>query len=648
MDVAATSYSRRASLGLVRWLLTGTFAVLGALILVIFAHAATANSSLLLPITILATALAVGSFASVVAGTLYAWSTYHQHRGVILFLVVITAATLFAHAYIIGAPALDVSRSATGQVGTTVSSDNLKVDVKATGPQLQVTATADGGDAVANINVTANGQSLSGAGFSPNPTLASPLLSGSTVTGLWNLPSGEANTTISVSYLDLTCFANDKQTYGCIMDEVYYVPAAQHMLAGVQCQLNVASSDPHYCNPEHPFLGKALIAAGMAMFGEYSVVGWRIMPALLGTFSIPLLFGVAWKLSGSKKIASFAALLLALDVMFFSQGSGGMIDDPVVFFALAGFLAYAADLKVWRFDRYVLAGVFLGLAGLVKETAIFLVLGMMTYVLIFDEGRKVHRAYSALKVALVVVLVFTVSMQAYDSTMAQNALPTVVQHIGFMLSYGSSLLAKQLACQPTTGYWCEFANDPGGAPILPPNWVLYYSPVAYYSVTNSVCPNTVNGVCQGGQYSYVALAYYGVTNFLETWTVFIWVPLIAFALYRYFRNKQPKLDEFGFEAPGVGGSGLPGDVRLGAFALVWFLWAYLPYFALLAVQRVTYPFYIIPAIPAIALGCAYWVTRDWFPKWLRVVYLVMVFVFFFVYFPEKGFLPDWLRVLIGH
>jgi hypothetical protein len=30
------------------------------------------------------------------------------------------------------------------------------------------------------------------------------------------------------------------------------------------------------------------------------------------------------------------------------------------------------------------------------------------------------------------------------------------------------------------------------------------------------------------------------------------------------------------------------------------------------------------------------------------VYLVMCFVFFFIYFPEKAFLPDWLRVLIAH
>ena len=53
-------------------------------------------------------------------------------------------------------------------------------------------------------------------------------------------------------------------------------------------------------------------------------------------------------------------------------------------------------------------------------------------------------------------------------------------------------------------------------------------------------------------------------------------------------------------------------------------------------------------VPAMAMGTTYWVTRNWFPKWLVYLYVAMAFVFFFIYFPYKGFLPDWLRVLIGH
>ena len=47
------------------------------------------------------------------------------------------------------------------------------------------------------------------------------------------------------------------------------------------------------CNLEHPWLSKAFIAAGIAIFGD-NTFGWRIFNVILGTFSIPVLFGVCW------------------------------------------------------------------------------------------------------------------------------------------------------------------------------------------------------------------------------------------------------------------------------------------------------------------------------------------------------------------
>jgi len=399
---------------------------------------------------------------------------------------------------------------------------------------------------------------------------------------------------------------------------------------------------------EHPYLGSALIGVGMAVFGAYNVVGWRIMPVLFGTFSVPLLFGITWKVSGDKRIAYLSAGLLSLDVMFFSQSSGALLDVPEVFFGLAAFFAYFTGLRVWKLDKYVLAGVFLGLAGLVKETAIFIALGFLTYVLLFDPSTRRERIYSIFKVALVLGIVFAVGLQAYDSTLASPAIPTFEQHVGYILSYGSSLKADKLACQPTTGYWCKYSNDPGGAPILPTDWILYYSPVSYYATSVSVCPNTVNGTCQGGQYSYVALAYYGVTNLIETWTVFVWVPLTALVVYRHFRRPQPVLEQFGFAEGASPGPSVPAITKFAGLALILFLWTYVPYIFLFFGERVTYPFYFVPAIPAVAMGASYWLTRDWFPRRLMYVYLIMAFIFFFVYFPAKGFLPDWLRVIIGH
>jgi len=49
-------------------------------------------------------------------------------------------------------------------------------------------------------------------------------------------------------------------------DEVHYLPAARALL-----ELS------HLANPEHPPLGKALIALGIAVFGD-GPLGWRIVP----------------------------------------------------------------------------------------------------------------------------------------------------------------------------------------------------------------------------------------------------------------------------------------------------------------------------------------------------------------------------------
>jgi hypothetical protein len=365
--------------------------------------------------------------------------------------------------------------------------------------------------------------------------------------------------------------------------------------------------------------------------------------------------------SASRRVAYLTATIFALDVMVFSQSSGGLIDVPELFFGLAAFLVYVAGLKVWRFDGYVLAGVLLGLSALVKETAIFIVFALITYVVFFGDGTRLHRLLSAIKVGLVVALVFSAGLQAYDTAVASNATPTFVQEVSYMISYGGSLIAHQLACQPTTGYWCKFTNDPGGAPILPTDWLLYYSPVTYYGTSVTVCPTSVNGVCKGGAYSYVSLAYYGITNEVVTWTVFVWVPLVGYALYRQFRKKPSVLESPAAEtqlsppnpqptqpSPEPAPTGLSSELKFGALALVMFVWCYVPYLFLLVAQRVTYPFYFIPAIPATSMGAAYWLNRNWFPRPILYLYLAMVFLFFLVYFPDKGFLPDWLRVLIRH
>ncbi len=661
MEVSATPSPRMSGRRFLSWLAAGTFVSLGVLLLMLYLHAATGSDSLIFPSQVIAAALGVLAVASILGGIVYGWRAYPQHRRAIVFIVALTLVVLSAHAYIIGnPPASDPPTALSGAVGSHIVSpdkDNfgnpqVTITSTLTGNQLSVTFAATGsaesnggGKAIVLPQLVAPSQ-VSGTGFGSGATLASPLEPGGQVTGTWTV-SGQA-TDIKVTYQELNCYKTTSPSeYGCIMDEIFYVPWGMAIFTGQTCSTGLNA--PTDCHLEHPWLGPGLMAAGMAVLGEFNSAGWRLFPVLLGTFSIPLLFGIAWKVSGSKKVAYLSALLLAADIMFFSQSSAAVLDIPEIFFALAGFFAYFAGLRFWKFDKYVTAGVLLGLAGLAKETAIFLAPALVTYILLFDEGGLRRRSFAVLKVALVVGLVFFTGLEAYDSVLVSPALPgssacavngaNFVQNIGYILCYGSSLNA---GCP----WACGWTNSPGSY-ITPFSWVTYYNPVAYLKTDVIVSTGCSNGVCTGS-YTYPSVAYYGVTNFLETWTIYVWIPLVAYALYTQFRRKNQAAEEPYFTSLGVTPSGLSGDMKLGAFALILFVWSYVPYLFLFFAGRVTYPFYFLPAVPAVALGCTYWLTRSWFPRWLMVFYVVMAFGFFFIYFPEKGFLPDWLRVLIGH
>ena len=606
--------SSAASLLALRALLAATALVLAALLAVVVLHAAYPSPSFLVPATLLGLALGCLSVATLGFAVVFAYARFPSYRKPILFLTIITVATLSAHLYIISNPALPDCR-----------------------------------DSSKNVN-------------------------------------------------------------GCIMDESYYVPTAENMLNGTQCGPSVPN-----CNMEHPFLSKALMAAGIAIFGD-DAFGWRIFNVALGTFNIPLLFALALRLSRDRRIAYISSALLALDVMFFSQSSAGLIDIPSVFFGLLAFVAYVYELRVWVLNRYLISGAFMGLAILSKETGVFLALTLVTYhLLTHREGEHQAEqaaaaparlreqrdalvvvrlcggallvclsalaimmtgaapgftvsspwfrpleyaaaglgvpfvlaeaflvlqehpglrpaAVSGLEMTLMSAAVFVLGMQAYDSLFASSAFPTFIDQLRYMLSYGLSLI----------GPGWTFGNN---IQITPFSWMTYYRPVTYYGTSVSVCTNLVNGTCQGAPYVYPGVAYYGVTNLIETWTTYVWFPLAALVVWKAYRPLREGLERFGFIDPSRWS--LTGEQKVAILSLVWFSWNYFPYIALFAMGRVTYPFYFVPALPAVAMGGSYFLTRSWVPKYAVALYLAGAFAFFFLYFPSKAFLPDWLRVLIG-
>jgi predicted membrane-bound dolichyl-phosphate-mannose-protein mannosyltransferase len=443
---------------------------------------------------------------------------------------------------------------------------------------------------------------------------------------------------------------NSSGTQGCVMDEVYYVPAAQMILAGTKCSPGFQS-----CNLEHPFLTKALIAAGITMFGNGDF-GWRIFPVIFGTLSIPLVYAIAYFVSMSKRLALFAAAFFSVDTLFFVHSSIAVLDVPAIFFALAAFLVYFAKLSFWRFDRLMLAGVLLGVSLLAKETGVFYVMFLVTYHLLWGGGQRRDRVLGVLSTALFSVFIFGVGLQAYDALFVPSY-GSFLDNIYYIFTYGSKLIG---------GGWTDsvFGNI-----ITPIDWLVYYSPIAY-----SVTRVTVSSAASS--YTYVSVGYWGVANFVEVWMIWVWVPYVGYQLWKARRVTAPPaaaagsptvvappaalsepatvtsssstptlIEPTAIEPPA--GPVIDLELGLAKLAMLWLGWTYLSYLVLGELGRVTYPYYFLQAIPAVALGAGYLVTRKWFQLPIALILLAMAVGWFVLFYPDKSFLPVWIRAMLG-
>lgn len=143
-------------------------------------------------------------------------------------------------------------------------------------------------------------------------------------------------------------------------DEVHYVTAARVLL-------DLA----HVANPEHPLLGKSLIALGMLIFGD-NPIGWRAMSTLAGTATVVGVYAFTLALTRAARPALFAALFAMLNQMIFVQARIGMLDG-----FMGAFLVWGGVLFLWAMQAnrrawplWLCSAALLGAAVAVKWAAI--------------------------------------------------------------------------------------------------------------------------------------------------------------------------------------------------------------------------------------------------------------------------------------
>ena len=380
-------------------------------------------------------------------------------------------------------------------------------------------------------------------------------------------------------------------TQGLIFDEAYYVNAARvilHLPPTSHYADAVPGFDP---NTEHPALGKFLIAGSMAILGDNSVA-WRLPSVIFGMLALVAVYLIARDTTRSRWLPIVVTAFVAFDNLTFIQGRIGTLDILVLAPMLLG-----SWLAIRR--RWILAGIALGIALLIKITAIYGVGAVLLYWLI-TEGFEVLRARRRPTMAdvrgPVGFVIITLSIMLGGLTMLDAKLsqfPSPVDHITRIITYGAGLKAPI-----TVGHCPEIDSKPW-------QWPFNDCQINYYRTDVTVkTGNTVTA-------KYPKIEFQGALNPLLASTI----PLAAlFTAWYAWRTRN----------------------RLALWALAWAATNYLPYVALaLLTPRIMYLYYALPLVPVAAAGLALLLTRAGLPRPVRWGYAALYIVGFAAYFPFR-------------
>ncbi len=374
-----------------------------------------------------------------------------------------------------------------------------------------------------------------------------------------------------------------------IFDEAYYVNAARVLLcydvpAGASYADAALGVDP---NAEHPPLGKVLIAASILIFGD-SGVGRRLPSVNASLVALAALYGIVRAAGETAWLGVLAVGLFAADNLALVHARIGTLD----MLALAPLLV-GAWLALRQ--RWVLAGVALGLGSLVRINGAFAVLAVVALLAVELVGRwRASRRLTFLDIRPAVLLVSSYAIVTIaglwilDYAFTSQRDPWA--HLLHMLSYGASLTAPE---------------GPTGIASQPWQWLVNDVEITYLKVEETVSAN--------GQViaQRPTIDFRGAMNPALIGAL----PLaFMFALWRAVR----------------------ADDRLARWAIAWALANYLPFYVFAIVShRITYLYYFLPVIPALAVGIALLLRRSELPRFVTGGFLAAVAWGFLAYFPFR-------------
>ncbi|HJW22538.1 MAG TPA: glycosyltransferase family 39 protein [Candidatus Limnocylindrales bacterium] len=378
-----------------------------------------------------------------------------------------------------------------------------------------------------------------------------------------------------------------------IFDEVYYVNAARVILgwpvpAGAHYAGSPPGLDP---NLGHPPLGKLLIAGSMAVFGDNGI-GWRLPDVIAGMIALYMVYRIVRDTDRSGWLAILVVFLVAFDNLTFVHGRIGTLDMLVLAPMLAGsWLALR--------QRWILAAIAIGIALLIKFTAIYAIGAIGLFVLL-DRGpdwwrrKRIPLADVVGPVAFVLfTLAFALGGLGLLDARFKPMFGSPFDHIRQMLTYGVNLDT------PVRVGFCP------GVDSKPWQWLFNECQITYLrnDVTVRVAGQLVS--------THPSIDFRGAMNPILVGAIPI---ATLFTLWYAWRTRS----------------------RAAVWAIAWGAANYLPYLILAILSpRIMYLYYMVPVIPAISVGIALLVTRAGLPRPVRLAFLAAYLVGFAAYFPFR-------------
>ena len=414
-------------------------------------------------------------------------------------------------------------------------------------------------------------------------------------------------TSLTVVFLVVRMIVASNEPSYSFVDDLTYVSSAIHLVLGEQC----AAKAGNPCNYEHPPLAKLLMAAGFEIFGRTQTfganvgvginqLGGRIFQIIMASFMAPITYLVVNRMSGNWKMAFLSGLFVLVDPLLFSLSLTAGLDVAMVFFGELALLPYAYGSKFGALNSFYLTGFALGLSLLSKEAAIPIILAVLSYNLLFGSGNPRERIRSSAQILLGTAAVFIVGLQIFDS--AFTPFPTFLNQIEAMVSFHLGAGSAQIAFL-TKGANCTLYTGlcPTNRSLVPH---FLYSGLPLSLVQNTACTSCWAGTNPLDWLTYVPPVAFPtslllVVNYPLVWMAFGWVPLGV------LKSVRGKIDS---------------DARplmLAALIFLWNLASNILIFS--ALDRAVFEWYILPAVPAFAIGGAYLLTRPRTPKWLLYV-----------------------------